>query len=110
MADRPIATEHRIAREQGSLYARDYPSSGPAFVLMAAEFYAEHARNAGHLAELKELDVPVKLIWGALDPYITVAVAEKRQVQLKTASLTVLPAGHWLQIDDPEGVAKAMLS
>jgi pimeloyl-ACP methyl ester carboxylesterase len=86
------------------------PSSGPAFVQLAAQFFAEHARNAKHLPELTALDVPVKLIWGQYDPYISVAVAERRQSQLKNASLTVVPAGHWLQCDEPEQVAKAMLS
>ena len=86
------------------------PSAGPAFVQLAAEFFAEHARNAQHLAALKMLDIPVKLIWGQYDPYITVAVAERRLTQLKNASLTVIPAGHWLQADEPAQVAKAMLS
>jgi haloalkane dehalogenase len=37
-----------------------------------------------------------KLIWGEYDPYITVAVAVRRQSQLKNATLTVVPAGHRL--------------
>ena len=86
------------------------PGAGPAFVQLAAEFFDEHARNAKHLAALKSLDIPVKLIWGKYDPYITVAVAERRQSQLRNASLTVIPAGHWLQADEPEQVAKEMLS
>jgi haloalkane dehalogenase len=86
------------------------PSSGPAFVQLAAQFFEAHIQNARHLPELKALDVPVKLVWGQFDPYITVAVAERRQSQLKRSSLTVVPAGHWLQIDEPEQVAKAMLS
>jgi pimeloyl-ACP methyl ester carboxylesterase len=86
------------------------PSSGPAFVQLAAQFFDEHARNAKRLPELKALDVPVKLIWGQYDPYVSVAVAERRQSQLKNASLTVVPAGHWLQCDEPEQVARAMLS
>jgi haloalkane dehalogenase len=86
------------------------PGSGPAFVQLAAEFFDEHARNARHLTALKTLDIPVKLIWGQYDPYITVAVAERRRSQLKNASLTVIPAGHWLQADEPVLVAKAMLS
>ena len=86
------------------------PGAGPAFVQLAAEFFDEHARNARHLTALKALDIPVKLIWGQYDPYITVAVAERRQSQLKNASLTVIPAGHWLQADEPAQVAKAMLS
>ncbi|PZR83304.1 MAG: hypothetical protein DLM68_14480 [Hyphomicrobiales bacterium] len=86
------------------------PSSGPAFVQMAAQFFDAHTQNAKRLPELKALDIPVKLIWGEYDPYITVAVAERRQSQLKNASLTVVPAGHWLQVDEPALVAKAMLS
>lgn len=86
------------------------PGAGPAFVQLAAEFFDEHARNAQHLPALKALDIPVKLIWGRHDPYITVAVAERRQTQLKNASLTIIPAGHWLQADEPALVAKAMLS
>jgi haloalkane dehalogenase len=86
------------------------PGAGPAFVQLAAQFFDEHARNAGHLSALATLDIPVKLIWGRYDPYITVAVAERRQSQLKNASLTVISAGHWLQTDEPAQVAKAMLS
>jgi pimeloyl-ACP methyl ester carboxylesterase len=85
------------------------PGAGPAFVQLAAEFFEEHARNAQHLAALKRLDIPVRLIWGRHDPYISVAVAERRQSQLKNASLTVVSAGHWLQADAPAEVAKAML-
>jgi haloalkane dehalogenase len=96
----PLITENFIAQ----------PSSGPAFVQMAAQFFDAHAQNAKRLPELKALDLPVKLIWGEFDPYITVAVAKRRQSQLKRPSLTVVPAGHWLQIDEPEQVAKAMLS
>ncbi len=86
------------------------PSAGPAFVQLAAQFFDEHARNAKHLTALARLDIPVKLIWGQYDPYISVAVAERRRSQLKNASLTVIPAGHWLQADEPGQVAKAMLS
>ena len=86
------------------------PGAGPAFVQLAAQFFDEHARNAKRLPELGALDTPVKLIWGRYDPYITVAVAERRQSQVKNASLAVIPAGHWLQADEPAEVAKAMLS
>jgi haloalkane dehalogenase len=96
----PLISENFIAQ----------PGAGPAFVQLAAQFFDEHARNAKRLPELGTLDIPVKLIWGRYDPYITVAVAERRQSQLKNASLTVIPAGHWLQADEPAEMAKAMLS
>jgi len=34
MDGKPAFTEHRVPREQGKLYARDYDGTGPAFVLM----------------------------------------------------------------------------
>ncbi len=85
-------------------------NSGPAFVQLAAQFFDAHTQNAKRLPELKALDVPVKLIWGQFDPYFPVSMAERRKSQLKHASLTLVPAGHWLQIDEPQQVAVAMLS
>jgi haloalkane dehalogenase len=85
-------------------------NSGPAFVQLAAQFFDAHIQNAKRLPELKALDVPVKLIWGQFDPYFPVSMAERRKSQLKHASLTLVPAGHWLQIDEPQQVATAMLS
>ncbi|MBZ9605880.1 alpha/beta fold hydrolase [Phyllobacterium chamaecytisi] len=97
----------------GSLISDNFivqPGAGPAFVQLAAEFFEEHARNAKHLTALKALDIPVKLIWGRYDPYFPATMAERRQSQLKNASLTFIAAGHWLQADEPAQVAKAMLS
>jgi pimeloyl-ACP methyl ester carboxylesterase len=37
-------------------------------------------------------------------------MAEDRRSHLKHGSLHVLPGGHWLQVDIPEQVARAMLS
>jgi len=86
------------------------PSSGPAFLQMTAQFFEELARNAKRLPELEALDIPFKLIWGKYDPYLTVGLAEKIRSHLKQSSHHVVPAGHWLQLDEPEQVAKVMLS
>jgi haloalkane dehalogenase len=85
------------------------PGSGPAFAQLAAQFFDALKQNGTRVPELQALDVPVKLIWGQYDPYITVAVARKRLSPLKQASLDVVAAGHWLQVDAPEVVARAML-
>jgi haloalkane dehalogenase len=109
----PEAQKPRFSSFLGPLISDNFlaqPGSGPAFVQLAAQFFDALTQNARRLPELKALDVPVKLIWGQSDPYITVAVAERRKSQLKRASLTVVPAGHWLQIDEPQQVAVAMLS
>lgn len=86
------------------------PSSGPAFVQMTAQFFDEIAQSIKRLPELEALDIPFKLIWGETDPYLTVSMVKERQSHLKHSSLHLVPAGHWLQVDEPAQVAKAMLS
>jgi haloalkane dehalogenase len=85
------------------------PGSGPAFVQMTAQLYGEVAANTARLPLLEALDVPVKLIWGENDPYFGLAVAEDFRSHMKRATLTMLAAGHWLQVDAPERVAIEML-
>jgi pimeloyl-ACP methyl ester carboxylesterase len=84
--------------------------SGPAFAQMAAQVFEEVIRNTQRLPDLEALDIPVKLIWGDTDLNLNRGVAEDLKSHLKHASLVVLPAGHWLQVDIPERVAKEMLS
>jgi haloalkane dehalogenase len=89
---------------------RQQPGSAPAFMQMTAQFFEELARNTARLPQLATLDVPAKVIWGERDPYINVGVAADFKSHLKQASLHLIQAGHWLQIDEPELVAKEMLS
>ena len=109
----PDALKPGMTEVIGPLVERNFtqqPSAGPAFMQMAAQFSSTQSANAARAAELLALDIPVKLIWGEYDPYITVTVAEQRVGQLKNATLTVLPAGHWLQVDMPDAVAREMLA
>jgi pimeloyl-ACP methyl ester carboxylesterase len=109
----PDDQKERLASFLGPLIADNFarpPSSGVAFAQMTAQLFHEVARNASRLHELEALEVPIKLIWGENDPYITVAMAEERRTHLTQGSLAILSAGHWLQIDVPESVAKEMLS
>jgi haloalkane dehalogenase len=86
------------------------PSSGPAFMQLAGEFYAELRRNTARLPLAAALDIPVKVIWGALDPYLGAALGEERAGRFKNSSFLPLRAGHWVQSDLPERVAQELLS
>ncbi|MDE1991124.1 MAG: alpha/beta hydrolase [Rhizobiaceae bacterium] len=86
------------------------PSAGPAFAQMAARFYAALARNSARLGDLAALDMPVKVIWGTDDPYLTTAMGEERAAHFKKGSFHPITAGHWLQSDEPALVAKEILS
>jgi haloalkane dehalogenase len=97
----------------GQLIADNFmmqPSSGPAFIQMASQFYAELKRNSARLPLVEALDLPVKVIWGEFDPYLGAAMGRERATHFKNASFHLVPAGHWLQSDMPERVAGLMLS
>jgi haloalkane dehalogenase len=86
------------------------PGSGPAFVQMGAQFYDELKRNTARLPLVRALDLPVKVIWGELDPYFSAAMGRERASHFKNGSFHPVPAGHWLQSDMPQRVAELMLS
>jgi haloalkane dehalogenase len=109
----PQSQQARFDTVMGPLIADNFiqqPSSGPAFAQLASQFFEELARNSRRLPELRMLDMPVTVIWGEFDPYITKDVGKDRASHFKHASLHMLPAGHWLQSDVPEQVARVMLS
>jgi haloalkane dehalogenase len=84
--------------------------SGAAFAQMTAQVFEEAGRNVLRIPAIEALDIPVKLIWGSADLALNTGVAEDLRSHFKHASLKTLPAGHWLQVDMPEAVAKEMLS
>lgn len=89
---------------------RQAPSSGPAFGQMTGQLFAEVDRNTRRLEQVKALDIPVTLIWGETDPYLNTGVAKDLQAAFKNATLHLLHAGHWVQIDVPQKVAGIMLA
>jgi haloalkane dehalogenase len=88
---------------------RQQPSAGPAFAQMTYQLTDEVAANTARLVEFRRSEVPLLLIWGKSDPYLHVAVAEYMRTQAQNATLHVLDAGHWPQIDLPADVASIVL-
>jgi len=113
--ERLMPAEQKPHFEQfiGPLVAENFtmlPSSGPAFVQMAAQFYEELKRNSARLPLVEALDLPVKVIWAEYDPYLGVEMGRERAMRFKNGSFHPVPAGHWLQSDMPHRVAELMLS
>jgi haloalkane dehalogenase len=109
----PVRQKDHFERSIGPLIVQNFltePSSGPAFVQMAAQFFQELRRNSTRLDLVSVLDLPVKVIWGEYDPYLSVAMGKERASRFKRGSFHPIPAGHWLQSDQPEQVAKELLS
>ncbi len=60
-----------------------------------------------HADALKPLDRPALVVWGAHDPYIPVALAERQREAFPSAEIAILEeSGHWPFADDPEGVGR----
>jgi pimeloyl-ACP methyl ester carboxylesterase len=89
---------------------RQTPSAGLAFARMTGGLFEEVRRNDERLQILKHLDIPFQCIWGEQDPYLNIGVAQDLVAKLPDATLVALAAGHWPQVDDPQAVARAMLS
>ena len=69
----PKSQRARFETVMGPLIAANFinpPSSGPAFVQMASQFFGELARNTKRLPEVEALEMPVKVIWGELGPCV----------------------------------------
>jgi haloalkane dehalogenase len=81
-----------------------------AFAQMTGHLFEDITRNTTRIPEMEALDIPIKLIWGENDPYLNVGVAEDLRSHLSDACLHRIPAAHWVQVDEPELVASAMLS
>lgn len=61
-------------------------------------------------AELRELDRPALVIWGAKDPYLPVKQAELQRVSFPSAEVHVLDdSGHWPMADNPDRVRELVV-
>ena len=108
----PASLRDHFAKVTGQLIADNFihAGSGTAFAHLASQFHDELARNSKRLPELASLRMPVKVIWGEFDPYITTAIGRNRAAQFGNATFVSLPGGHWVQSDVPEDVARALLT
>jgi pimeloyl-ACP methyl ester carboxylesterase len=95
----------------GPIIGRNFAEcgAGPAFGQMTFQLFDELVANSGRLQELWSLDLPFQLIWGETDAYLHLGIADDLRSKLKRASLHVLPAGHWPQIDEPARAASILL-
>ena len=61
--------------------------------------------------ELRELSIPVLIVRGQVDPYLSAAIAERLVRELPDARLVLVPTGgHYLMLDEPELLAKELLA
>jgi pimeloyl-ACP methyl ester carboxylesterase len=67
------------------------------------------ATGRRHADALRALDRPALVVWGAHDPYIPVAQAERQREAFPSADVAILEdSGHWPFVDDPDAVGRVV--
>jgi len=87
------------------------PSTFPPFIGLTSDLHATLQASTRRLPDLKALARPVRIIFGAEDPYLDPGVARSLHEALPTSDLSLLPKkGHWPQLDGAPEVAQLLLS
>jgi haloalkane dehalogenase len=86
------------------------PSAGPAFQGMTADLLATLEYNKKQSSKLSHVAVPVNLVWGIGDKYLTREVADDLASKFKHSAVHPMDAGHWPILDYPEASARLILA
>ncbi len=87
------------------------PSTFPPFIGLTSDLRATLQANTRRMPDLKAFDRPVRIIFGAEDPYLNPGVARFLHEALPTSDLSLLPKkGHWPQLGGASEVAQCLLS
>jgi len=87
------------------------PSTLPALIALNSDRPATVQAATRRMADLKAFARPVRIIFGAKDPYLNPGVARSLHEALPTSDLSLLPQkGHWPQLDGAPEVAQLLLS
>jgi pimeloyl-ACP methyl ester carboxylesterase len=87
------------------------PSTFRAVLSLTSDLHATLQANTRRMADLKAFARPVRIIFGAEDPYLNIGVARSLHEALPTSDLSLLPKkGHWPQLDGVPDVAQLLLS
>jgi pimeloyl-ACP methyl ester carboxylesterase len=87
------------------------PSTRPPFFRLNEDLLPTIRSRTKVAPRLKELRCPVRIIFGASDPYLNRGVARKFHELFPGSDLFLLPgARHFVQMDEPEAVARLILA
>jgi len=87
------------------------PSARHAFFRLNEDLLGTIRAGSKHIPKLREFRRPVRSIFGSSDPYLNSGVAEAFHELLPASELFLLPsARHFVQMDEPEEVARLILS
>lgn len=89
----------------------DFRASRPAFWALNDDLLPTAISRRRMIPKMRTFTRPVRIIFGDADPYLNKRVARKFHGLFPTSELFLLPgARHYVQIDEPEEVARLILS
>ena len=87
------------------------PSAHEAFFTLNRDLLPTVAAGTATVPRLRRLDRPVRIIFGAADPYLNAGVARRFHGLFPTSELFLLDgARHYVQLDEPQQVARLILT
>ena len=87
------------------------PSARPAFFGLNADLLRTVQAGTKAIPKLREFKRPVRIIFGASDPYLNKGVAQRFHELFPMSDMFLLPsARHFVQMDEPQEVARLILS
>ncbi len=103
-------SDPRIRGRMLKLLWPNFVRSLPAFISLNRDLIAAVTANTTRTAQLRSFDRPVRIIFGAQDPYLNTGMARSFHELLPTSDLFLLPARHYVQVDAPATVARLLES
>src|SRR5512139_2859332 len=87
------------------------PSTRPAFFSLNEDLLPTIQSRSNQIPALGKFNRPVRIIFGDADPYLNNGVARSFHELFPTSELFLLPgARHYVQMDEPDEVARLILS
>jgi haloalkane dehalogenase len=85
--------------------AHGAPAIRPAFFSATSVLWQEIAAREGRRLQMQQSPVPVLVAFGRHDPYLNPQVAQALADQFARAGVSLLDAGHYVQLDRPAELA-----
>lgn len=102
--------DEAVRRDLLPQYYTRFRSARPAFLRLNADLPRTLISRARRTPQLRTFQRPVRIVFGTADPYLNTHVARRFAQLFPTAELELIDgARHYVQVDEPEKVAAAIL-
>jgi haloalkane dehalogenase len=103
--------DEAVRRDLLSQYYQRFAAARAAFWRLNADLPGTLISRARRTPQLRAFDRPVRIVFGAADPYLNARVARRFARLFPTAELELIDgARHYVQVDEPKRVAEAIVN